>query len=320
MAFLEMQQDVFRRTGHVSSPATDVSTRIKSFLNRWNRKVLSKPGMESLRRGTITKASVASQATYGVSAKLIRYVYEATTQRKLIKKTPEWYRANFPDPSRFTGTPEFWIPLGQTRVHTQPSAAATLYAVSSEAADVGIARVQAIRSDGYPVSLAVTLTGTTPVALVNASGSGSITDVIQVLDVRLSAAQTGFVTVTQGSGGTELSRVLIGQTAARFLRYALAPTPSQVITYNLDIEADIIDLSNDTDDIWMNTDFDDILVDGAVHDEWRSRGRNDEARELRLEIDSRIRDLANSIFEWPDAPDPGALRRTFDQTIEEPIS
>lgn len=313
MTFLQMKQDVYRRCGHPSSPQTEVVTRIDAFLNRWNRKILSAKGMEPLRRVTLSVSSVANQATYGIALQKIRYVFEATTQRRIWEKTLAWYTNRFPDPTRFTGTPTDWVPLGLTRIHTRPSAACELFVVSTEAADTGTVRVTATRSNGYQVALSKALTGTTPVSM-----STTITDVIDISDVRLSAAQTGTVTVTQGSGGTELSKMVIGQTAPRFLRIALAPTPAAVITYSIIGIAPLVDMANDTDEPFEDADFHDILVDGAVHDEWMSRGRAPEARSLANGIEDRIRELRLSILEWPESDDDRV--RSFEDTIHLPIT
>ena len=312
MTFLALQQSVYDRCGHQQSPPTEVSRRIKAFLNRWNRKILSAKGMEPLRRVTITKASVADQSTYGIALQKIRYVFEATNQRRIWEKTLAWYADNFPDPTQFGGTPTDWVPMGLSRIHTRPSAACELFIVSTEAADTGSVLVTATRSNGYSVSLSKALTGTAPVSM-----SSTITDVIDISDVRLSAAQTGSVTVTQGSGGTELSKMVIGQTAPRFLRYALAPTPAAAITYSIIGIAPLVDMTNDTDEPFEDADFHDILVDGAVHDEWNSRGRAQEARSLSNDIEDRIRELRLSILEWPESDDDRI--RSFEDTIHLPI-
>jgi hypothetical protein len=143
--------------------------------------------------------------------------------------------------------------------------------------------------------------------------SSTITDIVDIIDVRLAAAEAGDVTITQGSGGTELSKIVIGQTYPRFLRFALAPTPSQAITYQIDGIADIVDLTNDYDEPFENPDFHDILVDGGVHDEWEQRGKVGEARSLldggnpdhppESSIMGRIKRLRLSLLDWPDGPD-----------------
>lgn len=313
MTFSEILLDVYDRTGAGQSPQSDVVRRIKRYVNRWNRKILSAPGMEPLRRVILTKASIADQQTYGIALGKIRYMTEAATQRRIHEKTIGWYRDRFPAPAQWTGTPLDFVPMGIARIHTRPSAACELFVVSTETLDTGTVRVQAIRSNGYPVTLSKALTGLVPVSM-----SATITDVIDIVDVRLSAAQTGSVTVTQGSGGTELSKMVIGQTTPRFLRYALAPTPSAAITYTIDGIADIIEMSNDTDEPFENADFHDIIVDGAVHDEWKMRGRSTDARDLRVEIEERIRQLRGSILEWPEGDQ--SAERTFDQSIHLPIA
>lgn len=313
MNFSEILLDVYDRTGHGQAPDAAVQRRMKRFVNRWVRKVLTQKGAESLRRSIVTLASVADQPTYGVAMQNIRFITESTTERQIYKKDLGWYRDNFPAPLNFSGTPLNWVPMGLARIHTRPSTACELFIVSTAGADAGTVRVEAIRSNGYRVSLSHVLTGLVPVSL-----STLVTDVIDIESVTVSAAQTGEVTVTEGNGGTELSKIRIGQTAARFFRLALVPTPSQAITYALDGIAEVVDLVNDTDEPFTNPDWSDIYTDGAVHDEWMNLGRTGDARELSLTIEGRMRELRASILEWPDASSPRS--RTFDETLRLPVT
>lgn len=322
--FLAITQDIYEQLGHSLTPPTVVSRRIKRFVNSWHRRVVSAQGMASLRRVIVSQASVANQPTYGLVLNAIRYITETTTQRRLVKKTIGWYRERYPDPTRWTGTPDWWVPMGQSRIHTRPSAACELFIVSTQGADAGTVKIEAIRSTGYRVSLSKVLTGTTPVSL-----DTTITDVVDLVDVYLSAAQTGTVTVTQGSGGTELSRIPIGQTFPRFLRYALVPTPSQAITYTIDGEADLVDLVNDTDEPLIPIDFHDILVLGALAQEYSQLGKRQEAAFLLTggnpaqptpqSVEGRIKRLRASIHEW-DEGDTRYPGRTFDESIHLPIT
>jgi hypothetical protein len=231
-----------------------------------------------------------------------------------MEKTLGWYRAHVPDPSRWTGTPDFYVPMGFTRIHTRPSAACELFVKSTSASDTGTAYVEVVRSDGYTRSLSAVMTGVTAVSL-----GAAITDVIDVQDFYISVAAVGTVTLHSVSGaGTELSRIPIGQLAGRFLRYALVPTPSQVITYIIDGEAPIVDMTIDSDEPFPNPDFHDILEDGAVHDEWLNRGRFQEAQRLGQQIESRIDELRGNILEWDESTN-GRDFRTWDQTIHEPV-
>lgn len=325
MQFSEILLDIYDRTGAGQSPVTDVSRRIKRYVNAWNRKILTMNGMQSMRRVVIPKASVADQPLYGIAASKIAYMSETATQRRIYEKTLGWYRETFPDPAQFSGTPLNYVPAGYSRIHTRPSAASELFVKSTEALDTGTVRVEAIRSNGYTKSLSVALTGTTAVTL-----GAAYNDVIDVTDFRLATAQTGVVTLHQTSGaGTELSRIQIGRTYQRFLTFALAPTPSQVITYNVDAIAEIVDMSNDTDEPFPSPDFHDVLVMGGCYEEWMNRGRFSEARTLmhggnpnRPTEDSilgRINALRLWVLEWDYGDDAEERGRSFEETIHLPV-
>ena len=324
MTFLGIQQDLSDRLGYAQAPATPVARRLKRFINDWHRRVVSSPGMAPLRRVIITQASIAAQQTYGLVLNEIKFFTEATTDRRLYPKTLAWYRERFPDPANFTGTPLYWVPLGHSRIHTRPSAAAELFVKSTSASDTGTAYVEVIRSTGYRRSLSVTMTGVTAVSL-----GAAITDVVDVVDFYISAAAVGTVTLHMTSGsGTELSRIPIGATVGRFLRYALAPTPASAITYTIDGIADLVDLANDTDEPLIGMDFHDILVNGALYDEYVQLGRLREAGLLmhggnpngptRESVQGRIRQLRASLIEWSEGDD--STERTFDESINLPIA
>jgi hypothetical protein len=314
MTFAEMQSDVFDRIGQLQSPDAAVVRRIKAWLNRWNRKILTSPGMESLRRVLLTQASVVDQQTYGLAVQSIRFMTESTSQRRLREQTLGWYRESYPAPANFSGTPLFYVPMGFARIHTRPTAAAELFVKSTAAGDTNTAYVDVIRSDGYKRTLSKVMTGVTAVSFDTA-----ITDAIDVLDFYVSAAAVGTITLHMTSGaGTELARIPIGATYQRFFRYALVPTPSAVITYTIDGIAQLSDMTIATDEPFPYPDFHDILVDGAVHDEWKSKGRSADARDLRIEIEKRIRDLRGAILEWPESP--VYRERSFEETIQLPVT
>lgn len=324
MNFGEILTQAYDRTGHSGTTDSVVVRRIKGFANRWNRKILTTPGLEALRRTPVTFASVADQAQYGLPVEAVRYVSEADTQRKLYKRTIGWYRERFPNPAGWTGTPRFFVPMGYSRFHTAPSAACELFAVSSAAGDITQAvRAEVVLSSGYKRTLGpVTLTGATPVSL-----GASVTNVIGIDDWFLSAVATGTVTLTQGSGGTELARIPIGKTYQRFTRFALAPTPAAVITYTADVLVELADMVQDTDEPFPNANYHDLIVDGIVHDEFASRGRLSEARLLLIDIQGqdyenglggRIGRIRGELLEWPDREDDDG--RTFEDSIRLPVT
>lgn len=323
-SFLEIQQDCYDQLGQAQTPPAATSRRIKRFINTWHRRIVSSPGMDPLRRIVLTNASVANQQVYGIVVNTILTITESSTQRILSKQTLGWYRAHYPAPSLTTGTPDYWIPMGTARIHTRPSIASELFIVSTQAADAGTVKIEAIRSNGYHVTLSHVLTGTTPVSL-----DTTMTDIVDVINIYVSAAQTGVVTVTQGSGGTELSRIPIGQTIPKFFRYALALTPSSAITYTIDAIADLVDLVQDYDEPLVPIDFQDVLVKGAMHDEFTQLGKLADARFLinggnatrpsPESILGRLSQLRATLFEWPDN-DGERASRSFEETIHLPIT
>ena len=314
MTFQQIQQDVFRRLGYADSPASAISNRLNTFINRWHRRVLSLQGMASLRRVLVTQASVANQATYGIALNSIRWISETTNDRRLFQQTLGWYREHYPDPANATGTPQWWVPLGQSRIHTRPANASELFVISTSASDTGTAYVEVVRSTGYRRSLSVTMNGVTAVSM-----GAAITDIVDVVDFYVSAAAVGTITLREDSGtGTALSQIPIGATFPRFLRYALAPTPNSAVTYTIDGIVDVVDMANANDEPLAPHDFHDILADGAIYDEWVSRGREREARVLRADIELRIRRLRATLVEY--AEDGRDDRLTFEETIKLPIT
>lgn len=324
MTLLELEQDAYDRLGQSQTPPTAISRRIERFINDWHRRVVSAAGMDSLRRILVSQASVANTSSYGLVMQSIRWVTERSNDRRLLKKTLGWYREQYPDPPNSTGTPFAWVPLGRSRIHTLPANASELFVKSTSASDTGTAYVEVIRSTGYRRSLSVTMTGVTAVSL-----GAAITDVIDIVNFYLSAAAVGTVTLHEDSGtGTELSRIPIGGRFARFLRYALAPTPSSAITYLVDGIADLVDMANDTDEPLIPIDFHDILVNGALVNEYMQLGRELQARLLlhggnpdrptESSVEGRIKRLRASLYEL-DEEEAGGDTRTFDETINLPI-
>lgn len=262
MTFLQAQQELARRLNKTAGTlVTDTGTRFKERLNNRHRELLRMPGMESLRWGNVTFASVASQAGYALPMQgvaRVNRIYDTSNRIKLTYKDLAWLRAVDPNPS--TGQAEYWIPTGNVQVHTQPSNASEVFIKSTSASDTTqTCYVEGIITGGYRRTASVTLTGATAVSLNTA-----ITNWILIDKCYLSAVGVGIVTLHEDSGaGTELSRIAIGDTYGKFFSFLLYQTPSAVVTYNCDITRTIPTLSNDNDEFWIDDDFHDLVLDGA---------------------------------------------------------
>ena len=259
MTFSAILADIYRRTGFASSPASDVVTRIKAFVNETQQEILHEPGMEFLQNDTITFASVADQQTYGLPPVVtrIKNLWETTNRLVLLPMSLGEYRERYPDPAAVTGTPTRWVDLGLDAVSVEPSDSSTIFVVSSAAGDTGTAYIEGIRSGGYPFIASVTMTGATAVSFTQ-------TDVLSITKFYLSAAAVGTVTLREDSGtGTTLATIAIAGTYSRYRRIALAPTPAASITYTVECERAVTDLLQDNDEPIIPLQFHHLLAIGA---------------------------------------------------------
>lgn len=261
--------DVYRRISASTAPPSDVSTRITSFLNTTHRQILGLPGMESLRDDTITFSSVNGQVLYTLPPAVakVEYLSDRTTMIKLGIRTVGDIRES--DPGLVaSGPPDSYILKGRQQVAVQPIAASEMFVKSSVAGDTTqTAYLEGIRTGGYAVSLSKVLTGTTAISF-----GAAFADIIEVTKFYLSAVGVGTITLTSVSGaGTELARIAIGDTYAKYIGIQLYPTPTSAIVYYADYVRRIPEMVNGTDEPLIDEDFHWILVEGVLIKEWSKK-------------------------------------------------
>lgn len=257
--------ELYRRLGYASGAQSAITTRLTAMLNQTHRELLGTPGLDSLRDDTITFASVANQAVYGLPPSIARI--EAITDRTQMVRLQAATLSDIrdADPGLLSvGMSTHYAPRGLQQVASQPSAATGLWAVSTSASDTQSVFLESVRSGGYrAVGAPVTMTGTTRVAL------GSFTDHVEVTKFYLSAGAAGAVSLYDAAvNGNELARIAVGQTYARYLAVQLYPTPSSAITYYVDYVRTIPDMVNGADEPLLPEDFHTVLVDGALVKEY----------------------------------------------------
>ena len=282
MTFGTILADLYRRLDFASTPAAEVTTRLKAFVNEAQQELLSEPGMaEWLARNEpmVTFASVANQAVYAMPSGMSRIdaITDRANQRRLGLQSVDWYRSAYPDPTTNTGTPSDYVPFGFMAVSVQPSAATGLWAVSTSASDTTpVVYIETMRTSGVPYSGSVTVTGTTRVQI------GTSTDHEQVTKFYVSAAGVGDIKLyTASSGGTLLATIPIGQTFSRYYSFALAPTPAAALTYYVESARPVTDLVNTTDEPLLPMRFHRLLVDGALMREYEKRS------DVRMDVAAR---------------------------------
>lgn len=297
MNLQDLERITYRRLGkpNPTSPDSEVQTRIRQFLNERHRRLLRM--FPQLRDDVLTFASVSGTPRYALPEQgvaRVNRIWETTNDRTLEMWSLSRLRAEDPDPQ--SSTPWAWVPLSYTQVHTQPSDASEVFAKSTSASDTTqTIYVEGIITGGYRRTASVTLTGATAVTLASA-----ITNFIQIDKCYLSAAAVGIVTLHEDSGsGTELSRIAIGDTYAKFLSFLLYPTPSGAVTYTCDITRAVGDMSNATDEPLLPVDFHDLLAVGARLDEYEKA--DDSRRKIaEVEWDEGVKELTSWIVAHPD--------------------
>jgi hypothetical protein len=303
----DIEAELYRRHGYGTTPATEITTRLRAFVNLVHRQLLTLPGLEYLRDDIITFASVNGQARYGLPQAVARVkaITDRTNDRRITLATLDQLRNADPGLDA-SGTSASYVPIGWQAVSVQPSDASQLLVDSTDAGDTGTAFIEGMRTGGYVRVASVTMTGTTAVNLGPA-------DLIEVTKFYISAAAVGTVTLHEdASGGTELARIPIGQTSSRYFAVQLYPTPSAAVTYYVDYQRHIEDMANANDEPLLPEDFHDLLVLGAERLEWR---KLDDSREEQAtaEYTARVKQLkywvATSQDHLPVAGRP-ALSRT----------
>lgn len=226
-------QECYRRLNFTTpTPALGIQQRLLGFLSDAHRRLLSAPGMEGLRDETTTVTSVINQARLALPPTVarVRAVIDPVNQVRLRAMRRSDARRLNPGVVGVSGTPDFYVPVGQEHVAAQPAAATGLWVVSTSAIDAGYVDLTVTTTGGYQhTPNLVTLSGTTR------AQAGTRTDITQVSTFSLQAAATGYVSLyTAAVGGTELARIEPGRLGTKYFIVELLPTPSAAVTYTID--------------------------------------------------------------------------------------
>jgi len=298
MTFTQILADCYRWLGFQTTPATAVQTRVKAFVNETHRELLTLPGMARLRDDTLAITTTANTARTALpkAVERIRAITDHTNNWRLRQIPLSDLRTQ--DPGRqWTGSyPERYAVVGWRQVAVQPSDASAVYAKSTAAGDTTQTLfVEGVRSGGAVSTASVTLTGTTAAAV------GSISDFVEITKCYLSATAAGEVTLLEDSGaGTELARISIGDTDARYLTVEWDPIPTGAVTEYVDYTRNILDLVNDGDVPLLPVDFHRLLVLGVRKKEYELRD-DDRYREVSAEYDRGVIALRSWVLNDADA-------------------
>lgn len=303
MTLADLLADVYRRTNQATAPASAIATRYTAFLNETQQEILSEPGMESLLDDVVTFASVASTAEYSLppSVARVKSIRDTTNLLTLGNLSESAYKAAYPDPTLITGIPDSYVDLGYAGVSVQPSNASELFVKSSAAGDgaTKTAFIEGYTTGGMFRTASVALNGVTA-----ASFGATITTWIEVTKfyIALTAAGNGATTaagvislVEDSGAGTVMATIPIGQSFARYRRIALAICPASAVTYTVDFERDVPDLSVANDQPILPPRFHRILATGARMKEYE-KSDNSAYLIAKAEFDKTLKKLKFFVY------------------------
>lgn len=303
MTLSDIEQDLYRRLGFPTSPDTVTTTRLRALINETQQEILSEPGMEVLLDDELTFASVASTPEYSLPASIanITSIRNQTNRRTLMPQSQAWYRDAYPDPTAVTGIPDAWVELGFSPVATQPSNASELFVKSDSASDAATRSVivEGYTTGGAPRSVTVAMNGVTAVSL-----GATITTWVEITKFYFALGSTGATTPTAGNvtlnedsgAGTELARIPIGQSYSRYKRIALAICPSSAITYYVDFQRDVTDMSALGDQPILPPRFHRLLGVGARMREYEKQNQMDRYKAAQAEYIFGLKKLKYFVF------------------------
>jgi hypothetical protein len=291
MTLAELRTNLYRRLNYPDSPDTSVTTRLTMFLNQRHRRLLSSPALRQLREGVASFASVTGQTEYalGYGTARMLVVRDPANNRTLEMRPWSWYRSLEPDPANTTGTPEAWIPLGQRAVARKPDGTGVWVASGAAGDTTQTVTIHAVLANaeavGATTSVSALLTGTTRVRL----GTTQVYD--DVVQWSVTAACAGALTLYDAAvSGNTLGTLPIGRTTSKLTAFALYQTPASALTYEVDIEHELVDMANTWDEPLLPVDFHDLLIMAATADEYEHRDDSRYSNAIR-QYDERFREL-----------------------------
>lgn len=269
MTFKELQDDVLDRLTYDATATTSgPRTRMKRYLNQWQRHILSDSMYSKLRDSRVVFSTVAGQADYGlpaVLAKLSRIYDPLANNPPLFERQPHWLRL-FPQSATVQGTPVAYVPYGYRPVFRRPTG--QVWVVSTDAGDTTqtVTITGTITTGGidYPQTASNLLLGQTRTQF----STSLWTD---ILKIDISAPAGGIVRLYDANVAGNILGIVAAQSLPQTsYLITLYPVPSSVIAYTVEGQLRIADMTANNDQPMLPEDFHTLLSNWAYYEELMS--------------------------------------------------
>ena len=303
MTFLEILNALYEDLGYSAGTggvvSSDTKTRLSRYVNDSYRQIMRLPGMEMLRFETTSLTTTIGEPRYALApaTEQILALTDLSNQRRIVEMSRDDY-LNIDPGQTVQGTPWAWIPAGLQAMKT-PLINGQAWVRSNLPAD-NTQRVTGTYLDtsGLVRPYDVALNGVSNVQMFNLSAQA-------ILTCSLTAVTQGDISFWRDNKPTsDPSNVLYGyiwagQLASAFYVIRLWPTPSSVITYQVDSLVTMTPLVNDWDVPRLPVDFHNVLVDYARMREYELR-QDDRFQQAQMYYQEGLKTLKNRVNNPPD--------------------
>lgn len=310
MNLAEIENIVYIRLGIGSAPDNETITLVRAFANETQREILQRKHFRIFRRRLLTCASTANSPFMALPQAAVRIfaMVDRTNDYYLEEKTMQWIRSMDPSLRAVAANPwAYGIYDMASPVAIQPSDASQLFVKSTSALDTQTAYLESVRTGGYFNVDSKAVNG------VTAAGFTS-TDVVAVNKFYINKPAVGAIGLFEDSGaGTELARIPIGRTFARYSLVHLYPVPSAAATFYVDAEVHVEDMVNGYDEPLLPEEFHNIIGMGIRAKMYEKREKSIQAKDVKAEMREEISRLISWVDTRSGLQNPGSGNRRFSQ-------
>jgi len=251
-------------------PATDISTLIKRWANRGQKKflVMANHKFSWMTLTNLTLTTIAGQNEYALSplvdvAKVI-VITDRVSPRKIHVISREEFLERVPNPLDTSGDPTIAYLSGFTPINIQPSSASVLALVSSSPSDTSqVVKIEGLSSAGVLIGEEVTLNGTTPVSTTNSYA--------RILNRSNNGFLSGILTITSNSGAVTNAVISPRSRQGMYPKLVLYPTPADARTLYYDAYMRLPELVNDNDTSLLPENYHDAIENYCLYRGYRHK-------------------------------------------------
>lgn len=310
MNLADIEKMAYERLGYdLSNPGTVVINRVRNHVNSTYKQIMGKKVLQPLKNQLITVPCIAGTPFLGLpyAVQSINTIVDRTNNLQLERIDMESQRDHDPGLTLSVGNPyAYSVYSFKSAVFRQPAAPCQLFVQSSLSSDVTprVVHVRGYRYQGYPFTASVAVVGITP-TLIGTANDWILVDKFWIQkDGQQGQAATlpalGDIALVEGSSPlVNIAYIPSGRSASRYALLHLYPAPSSVVTYTIDAQMLVEDLTELGEEPLLPEDFHWLLAVGAVMKESLLREKYSSHAAAKSEFREGLSDLMLTVNREP---------------------